>query len=313
MRSILLSSLMFFCLFSSCTAAEESTQNTTLKQSVVVSPAVPEQVVFAGTTVTFDRYDYYERIDRELISFCYMHSTSLLMMKRANRYLPEVEKILAEERIPDDMKYLMLIESNCNPLAISGAGAVGLWQFMPATAKEYGLEVGTTVDERYNVDKSTRAACRYLRAAYEKTGSWFAAAMSYNAGQGAILAQLRRQKVTDAMDLYLNSETSRYVFRILAAKIIMNNPLKYGFCITTDQLYPPFRYSTVSVDSTITDLPQWALNHGITYKQLRDVNPWLRRQELANKSGKKYEIRIISDDSKYQMRNTVECNLPHCK
>ncbi|MGM9805837.1 MAG: lytic transglycosylase domain-containing protein [Candidatus Aphodosoma sp.] len=297
----------------SCSASGAMSQDARTAHVQVIAPDMPHSVEFAGETVVFDRYDLRERIDRELISFCYMHSTTLLVMKRANRYLPEVEKILKEEGIPDDFKYLMIIESNANPLSLSGAGAAGLWQFMESTARECGLEVTSSVDERYHTEKATRAACRYIRAAYNNTGSWFAAAASYNAGQGRIVTQLQKQYTDNALDLYLTSETSRYVFRIMAAKIILNDPAAYGFVVRDDQLYPPFEYSVVTVNTAIADLPAWAKEHGVTYKQLRDANPWLRKHELINKSGKRYEIRILSDESIYPDYGNIRCHLPCCR
>lgn len=297
----------------SCGASGAMSQDVRTAHVQVIAPDMPHSVEFAGETVVFDRYDLRERIDRELISFCYMHSTTLLVMKRANRYLPEVEKILKEEGIPDDFKYLMIIESNVNPLSLSGAGAAGLWQFMESTAREYGLEVTSSVDERYHTEKATRAACRYIRSAYNNTGSWFAAAASYNAGQGRIATQLQKQYTDNALDLYLTSETSRYVFRIMAAKIILNDPAAYGFVVRDDQLYPPFEYSVVTVNTAIADLPAWAKEHGVTYKQLRDANPWLRKHELINKPGKRYEIRILSDESIYPDYGNIRCYLPCCR
>ena len=312
MRILFVLSIFVLSMFSSCSAQEAMVEREVVPLSAVAAPEIPESVSFADELVVFNRYDLRERIDREIISFCYMHSTSLLMMKRANRYLPEVEKILKEERVPDDFKYLMLIESNANPLSVSGAGAAGLWQFMTTTAKEYGLEVTSTVDERYNVALSTRAACAYLRDAYQKLGTWTAAAASYNAGQAAIKRQLEAQGAESTLDLYLNSETSRYLFRIMAAKVIMSNPEDFGFIFRTDQLYPPFEYSTLVVSTPIADLSQWAKEHKITYQQLRDANLWLRGKSLENKSGKRYEIRILSEKSIYYRSGDTRCFLPCC-
>lgn len=313
MKLILFFAVVLLQPLTACSAQGVLPEDAGIGHAQVIVPEIPESVPFADETVVFDRYDLRERIDRELVSFCYMHSTTLLIMKRANRYLPEVEKILEEEGIPDDFKYLMIIESNANPLSVSGVGAAGLWQFMESTAKEYGLEVSPSVDERYNVEKATRAACRYLRDAYSKTGSWFAAAASYNAGQARIAGQLQAQGVESALDLYLTGETSRYMFRIMAAKVILGNPVAYGFFVRNDQLYPPFEYKTVTVSTPIADLPKWAKEHGVTYKQLRDANPWLRKQELINKSGKRYEIRILSKKSIYPDVGSTRCNLPYCR
>ncbi len=257
----------------------------------VTETDIPEKVIFADETIDFRRYDMRERLDREILNFCNMHTNTTLIIKRANRYLPEIEQILKKEGMPDDLKYLMLIESNCNPLARSCVGAVGLWQFMEGTAREFGLTVNKYVDERYDIRKSTIAACKYLKKAYAKYGNWTATVASYNAGQNKISAELRKQKVEHATDLYLNSETSRYIFRILAAKIIFENQTKYGYNISTKALYPPMIYKEVVVDTTITNLTDWARNQGITYAILRDANPWLRANELPC-DGKKYTIRI---------------------
>lgn len=280
--------------------------------SGILSPDIPDKITFAGETVTFDRYDLRERLDRELINFCYMHSNTLLTMKRANRYLPEIEKILEEEGIPDDFKYLMIIESNANQLALSAAGAAGLWQFMESTAQEYGLEINQWVDERYNITLATHAACKYLRKSYEINNSWLTAAASYNAGKNKIEKELAEQLAENVLDLYLNSETSRYIFRIIAAKIIFDNPVKYGFQINTNQLYPPFEYETKIVSTSIENLPEWAEENSITYAQLKELNPWLRKKELTNKTGKKYEIRIPEKKSMFYNIDDIVNNLP-CK
>lgn len=293
--------------------AERAASTTDSEYAPIVSPEIPEEIVFADKTVTFDRYDLRERIDRELINFCYMHSNTLLTIKRANRYLPEIEQILKEEGIPDDFKYLMIIESNANPRARSGVGAAGLWQFMEGTAREYGLEISPGIDERYNIPKATRAACRYLRNAYTSCGCWFAAAASYNAGQAAIEKQLAMQHADNALDLYLNAETSRYMFRIMAAKLIFANPAAYGFAIGADRLYPPFKYTTIEVNYQIDDLAEWAGKHGVTYAQLRDANPWMQNNKLPNKSGRKYEIRILTPESIHYNPLDTRCNLPFCR
>ncbi|MBQ6045364.1 MAG: lytic transglycosylase domain-containing protein, partial [Bacteroidales bacterium] len=182
-------------------------------------PKVPDYIVFAGDTVRFDRADLRERMDRELIAFCYSHTNSTLMIKRANRYFPQIEPLLKAAAVPDDLKYLMVIESNVDPKAVSSTGAAGFWQFMKETGKSFGLVVNTEVDERYNTEKATLAACRYLKQAYAKYHDWLTAAASYNAGQGNISKRLTDQHQKSAMDLWLVEETSRYMFRILAAKM----------------------------------------------------------------------------------------------
>lgn len=246
---------------------------------------VPKSMTFCGDTIDLTRFDRRERMDREILAFTYMHSASIQIIKRANRYFPVIEKILAECGVPDDMKYLMVIESNVDPLAYSRAGAAGLWQFMPTTGKEFGLTVNANVDERYHVEKSTRAACKYLKKAYEKYGNWASVAASYNAGQGKISRELQRQYVDSSLDLQLVEETTRYVYRILAAKIMMTHPQDFGFRLRTSDLYPPIPYHEVKVTSAIADLAAYAKKQGINYSLLRSMNPWIRGYTLPANSG----------------------------
>lgn len=209
------------------------------RHSLVQTPELPAQVSFAGQAVALDRYDLRERFDRELTAFCYLHSTTLLILKRANRYFPVVEPILRENGIPDDFKYLMAIESNLDLQARSPRGAAGPWQFMEATGRQFGLEVNRNIDERYHLEKATRAACKYLRQAYGKYHDWVSVAASYNAGQHRISTSLANQGEDTALDLWLNSETSRYMFRILALKTVFTHPARYGFRLRAENLYPP--------------------------------------------------------------------------
>ena len=257
---------------------------------------VPRRVVFCGDTIDLTRYDRHERMDRELLAFSYMHSTSIQTIKRANRYFPVVVPILKEYGIPEDFKYLMAIESACNPLAHSGAGAAGLWQFMPVTGKEYGLEVNSHVDERYHVVKATHAACKYLREAYNKFGDWISVAASYNAGQGRISQQQERQYTDATLDLYLVEETARYIYRIFAAKILFTDPTMFGFRLKSSDLYPQIHYRTVTVSETITDLARFAKSQGTTYALLKNLNPWLRDTSLPCKNGKEYVIMLPDND-----------------
>lgn len=254
----------------------------------VTSPSVPDKITFAGQAIDLLRYDHRERMDRELMSFTYMHSTTMLMVKRANRYFPVIEPILKANGLPDDFKYLAVIESNLNPLAKSPAGAAGLWQFMSATGREFGLEVNSNIDERYHIEKETKAACKYLKDAYQKYGNWLCVAAAYNAGQGRISTQLQKQMVDQAVDLWLVEETSRYMFRLLAAKAVISNPQQYGFLLKREHLYPPIPYTEVTVTTGIGNLAQFAKDKGITYAQLKDANPWLRDTSLMNKSGRTY-------------------------
>lgn len=256
-------------------------------------PRVPDKMVFAGDTVYFDRADIRERMDREILTFSYMHSTSELMIKRANRIFPEVEPLLKEGGIPDDLKYLMVIESNLDPNARSGAGAAGLWQFMAATAREFGMVVNSEVDERYNTAKATAAACKYLNNAYKKYGDWMTVAASYNAGQGGISKKLSEQHRESAMDLWLVEETSRYMFRILAAKLYFEHPAAFGFTFAPEDLYPYIPpKKIVEVKGSIASLIDFAESYGVSYAELKRANVWLRDSKLVNKEKKTYEIAI---------------------
>ncbi len=265
--------------------------------SEVVSPLIPKKVKFADTPIDLDRIDLYERLDRELSAMAYTHGNTMLTIKRANRYFPVIIPILKANGVPADLIYLACIESNLNPRAYSPAKAAGFWQFMPATAKEYGLEVNDYVDERYHVEKATEAACRYLKNAYRKYGNWESAAASYNGGMGRISRELEDQQVTSAHDLYLTDETSRYMFRLLAMKLIMEHPSRYGYSLTEDNLYQPFRYRIVEVSEPVESWVDWAKQQGITYMTLRDYNPWIRAKSLPNKQGKTYRVYVPDKDS----------------
>ena len=253
---------------------------------------VPSNVTFCGKDIDLTRFDRYERMDRELLAFTYMHSTSIQMIKKANRYFPIVEPILKANGIPDDFKYLMVIESNLNPNARSSAGAAGLWQFMQTTGREYGLEVNKNIDERYHVEKATEAACKYLKDAYDKYQDWIAVAASYNAGQARISTQFEKQQVDDMLDLFLVEETARYVYRIIAAKIMFSNPSAFGFRLRTKDLYMPIPYKEVTVNTGISNLAEWAKKQGITYALLKNMNPWLRDNFLQNVSKRTYTLKI---------------------
>ncbi|ROT06208.1 lytic transglycosylase domain-containing protein [Muribaculaceae bacterium Isolate-007 (NCI)] len=265
--------------------------------STVVNPRIPSKVTFAGQTVDLDRVDLFERLDRELTSMAYTHGNTLLTIKRANRYFPKLIPILKKNGVPEDLIYLACIESTLNPRAYSPAKAAGLWQFIPSTGKEYGLEVNEFVDERYHPEKATQAACRYLKNALAKYGNWESVAASYNAGMALISKELDAQKSKSAYDLYLNDETSRYIFRLIAMKLIMENPKAYGYRISSDQLYTPVRTKTVEVNGPVEDWAAWAKSHGISYLTLRDFNPWIRAKSLPNKTGKTYRVEIpLADD-----------------
>ena len=261
--------------------------------ALAVVPEIPAEVHFADEIIRLDRADLRERMDREITAFTYSHQLTLLMIKRANRYFPIVEPILKECGVPDDLKYLMVIESNLSPLARSSVGAAGMWQFMQETGRKYGLEVNTNIDERYNIEKATRAACAYLKESYEMYGDWMTVAASYNAGQNGISRRLEQQGVDNAMDLWLVEETSRYMFRILTAKTVLENPKAYGFMLKRSQLYPYIAPKTIiTTTQQIDDLTAFAKKHGVTVAQLKEENPWLREYTMNNKSGRTYRIRI---------------------
>lgn len=272
---------------------ETETETNGKAQAVTVSPAVPTQVQFADKTIDLTRSDRYERMDREILSFTYSHINTILQMKRANRLFPIVVPILKECSVPEDFKYLMIIESNGDIYARSPVGAAGLWQFMEATGREYGLEVNSAIDERYHIEKATRAACKYLKSAYAEYGDWLTVAASYNCGKGNVSKRIDAQKESHAIDLALLPETSRYIFRLMAIKEIFENPEKYGFHLQERDLYKPIPIlTTLQVDTTIASLPDLAAKYILNYMQLRDANPWMRSTTLPNKSRRKYEIKI---------------------
>ncbi len=262
----------------------------------VHSIPMPDSVSFAGEPAPSDIFYIREYFDREITVNTYWHSATILLLKRANRWFPVIEPILKKEGIPDDFKYLALIESGLENVT-SPAGAIGFWQFLKTTAREKGLEVNDFVDERYHVEKSTKAACRYLKDAYAKFGNWTLVAASYNTGMARIAEELKKQKVNNYYDLMLSIETTRYVFRIQAIKLIFQKPEKYGFSLKKEDLYPPVPTKTVTVKSPISNLVDYAVSQGITYKTLKYFNPWLRENALPNSSGKLYEIKIPVDAS----------------
>lgn len=292
-------------LLSSMNKLEKVEAERPLVLSMTASVSIPDRMVFAGEEITFDRYDHRERMDRELNSFTYFHSTTLLLFKRANRIFPIIEPILEKEGVPDDLKYLAVIESSLDPRAVSPARAAGLWQFLQTTGREHGLEVSATVDERYHVEKSTVAATRYLKNAYRRHGSWSAAALAYNGGQARITNELRNQQATEALDLWLVEETTRYYYRMLAIKQIFENPRLYGFVIQPEHLYKPMQFKEVQVSSSIPDLVAFAKQHGVTYAQLKDFNSWLRDTKLTNSSGKSYTLLIPTRDDLFYKEGEV--------
>ena len=257
----------------------------------VYALALPEDLIFANERVPVESPDIKERIDREFLVNTYWQSNGFLMFKRANKYFPIIEKILAEENEPDDFKYLAVIESGLTN-AVSPAGAKGFWQIMKTTGREYSLEVNNNVDERYHLEKSTRVACRYLKDAKERLGSWTLAAAAYNGGMSGISRRLDKQQVTEYYDLLLGSETSRYVPRIVAMKYILKQPHRFGFNFKESDLYTTIPTKTIKIDTAITNIAQFSKDLGINYKILKIHNPWLREGHLNNKTRRTYEIEI---------------------
>jgi hypothetical protein len=279
--------------------AEDITDEKALEQSAdaqgswmpAVSLQVPAAMSFAGEEVPLQIPDVYERFDRELHINSYMHNSTIFIMKRAGRWLPQIEPILKANGIPDDFKYMAAIESALLN-DVSPRGAVGFWQIMDDAGKELGLEIRKEVDERYDPLKATEAACKYLKKAYNKFGSWTLAAASYDRGMGGLDRALENQKMKSYYDLFLNDETSRYIFRLLAIKEIMEHPTKYGFNISEKHTYKPEPVRYIDVDETVKDLVEFSLAQGTSYKLLKRLNPWLREEKLTVKKGRGYKIAL---------------------
>ncbi len=259
-------------------------------QNFYTSVNIPDSLSFAGEQVPLENFDVLESLDRELLVNSYFHSQTIRYLKMAPRFFSIIEPILKADTIPDDFKYLALAESGFDPKVVSSAGAVGFWQFMKGTADDYGLEINSEVDERYNMIKSTYAACEYLKDSYKRYGNWTMVAASYNAGRNFITRQMDRQQEFRYYDLLLGDETSRYVFRILALKLIMENPEKYGFKIEDDEKYPVWHTTTIEINTSVKDFSAFAKAHGTNYKILKMLNPWLREASLTNSKGKTYTI-----------------------
>ena len=294
---IFVSSLLIINLFTASTfegKEKEQFESNFHNNYKIFALNLPIELDFANENVPLKLIDVKEKMDRELLVNTYWQSQTLLLLKRSNRYFPVIEKILKEEEVPEDFKFLALMESGLTNV-VSPAGATGFWQLMKDAAKERELEVNSIIDERYHLEKSTRAACAYLKEAKEKFGLWTLAAASYNMGMTGLSNQLERQKATNYYDLVLNEETSRYIFRILAAKLILSNPKDYGFIYRDEDLYGPLRFKEFEVDTTINNLADFAFENGINYKTLKYLNPWLRDGYLPNSSGKNYAIQIPTE------------------
>jgi hypothetical protein len=257
----------------------------------IISPEIPDNLSFAGEKVPTDNFEVYERVDREFLVNTYWHSYTILALKRANRWFPVIEPILKAYNIPDDFKYLAVIESGLSNV-VSPVGATGFWQLTEDIAVKYGLEVDPQIDERYNVEKSTEAACKFLLDAYNEFKSWTMAAAAYNFGINGIEKQILKQKSSNYYNLVFGDETSRYIARIIAEKEILQNPKKYGFDLNPDDLYQPLLTTSIEINYTIPDLADFAIKNGINYKILKFYNPWLRDNLLTNKTGKIYFFKL---------------------
>lgn len=257
----------------------------------IYAPSIPDTLTFAGQRVPLNLYYVREALDRELVSNMYFQSNMLFYIKRATRVFPTIERILREEGVPQDLKYLCVIESGLQN-ASSPAGAQGYWQFMKATGKHYGLEINDEIDMRNDLEASTRAACRFLKDLKRRFGGWAEAAAAYNCGENGLAKRLEKQQQQSYYDLYLNRETQRYVYRLLAVKLIMQHPQNYGYHVRRCDTYPELPYTTVTLGGQNVDLYQFALDNGTSYKLLREMNPWITTDTLKNKTGKTYAVRI---------------------
>ena len=262
----------------------------------ITSPEIPNYLEFAGEKIPTENFEVFERMEREFLSNTYWHSATVLAIKKANRWFPVIEPILKKNNIPDDFKYLCVAESNLDNV-VSPAGATGFWQFMKAAGEKYGLEINSLIDERYDVEKSTEAACKYLKDSYDMFGNWTLSAASYNMGQDGVAEQMNRQKAKNYFNLVLNSETSRFVARIVSLKYILQYPERYGFDIKSEEKYKPLEYYDVNLDSSVSDFADYAKSLGVNYFILKYYNPWLRENYLSNKTKQVYKIKLPKEGS----------------
>ncbi len=273
-------------------ASPEDSKEKTEELVHYESVDLPAEVSFAGEPMPLDRFYVKESLDRELLSNAYFHSQTIRFIKTAPRYFSIIEPILKEEGIPEDFKYLAVAESSLDPRAVSPARAVGLWQLMEGTGKDYGLEINDEVDERYHVEKATQVACAYIKKAYEKFGSWTMVAASYNRGMTGVQRQIDRQKEEDYYDLLITTETARYVYRIVAIKLILENPEKYNFYIADEDKYPIVPTRDFEITGSVDNFADFANALGISYKVFKDFNPWLRENKLTYSGRKRYWVKI---------------------
>ena len=296
MKNVLFSICLSWALVSSCqqhkeVESEQKDQVPQIEENNFVLPEIPKEMDFAGERIPLTDIDLKERLDKELLINNFWHSQTIRVLKRTRRWLPVIKKIMREEGIPEDLAYISIIESGFNNVT-SPAGAKGFWQLLEETGKEFGLTINEQVDERYHVEKSTRAACRFLNKAHKRFDSWTLAAASYNLGMFGVADNLERQGVDNYFDLSLNPETARYVFRILACKLIFESPQKYGFKLSPEDYYPPYRTKDIKIDSTIENLYDLSIDNGITIKILRLLNPWIRGRDFKVKKGEHFIFKL---------------------
>jgi len=299
--NIILLMVIIALLFINATKTDESKLNDEFNQYYrIYALSAPKSVFFAGKEISLNEFDIAERYDRELLTNVYWQSQTLLMLKRANRYFPLIEKTLKSNNIPDDFKYLALAESGLQNV-VSPAEAAGFWQFLDKTGKRYGLEITEQVDERYHLEKATEAACKYFKEAYNVLNDWSLVAASYNMGIEGVKRQIQNQGINNYYDLYLNTETARYLFRIISLKTIHQNPSKFGFYLAYNQQYKNIETVVVPVNISISNLQQWALNQQCNYKLLKILNPWLRKSFINVEPGKTYYLQL----PKYKLVQTT--------
>jgi len=290
--SLLVVAKILFVVFivSSLKSDSDSVKTTAVEQ--FVSYQLPGELSFAGEKIPLEMFDVREYLDRELISNAYFHSQTIRLIKLAPRYFPTIEPILKKNGIPDDFKYLAMAESALNPSAVSPARAVGLWQFLEVTGKEFGLEINSEIDERYHIEKSTEAFCKYIKEAHNKFGNWTLATASYNGGMARVQRQMEKQRQRSFYDLYFIEETRRYIYRIVAIKLVVENPEAYNFNIPDNEKYHSIKTRDVEIAGPVADFGAFAISEGINYKYLKDFNPWLRDEKLSNTHRKKYTVKI---------------------
>jgi membrane-bound lytic murein transglycosylase D len=277
----------------SLTSVRKKQDNISIPDTIYANKSykLPDKVTFAGERMPLDNFDTRESLEREILISAYRHSSTIMIIKRANRYLPVIEKILTKNNVPDDFKYLVAAESEYSNM-VSPVGATGFWQIMAGTGKEAGLEINNVVDERYDIEKSTQFACDFLLKSFEKYGNWTLAAASYNGGRTAIDEQIRIQREDNYYNLLLTEETARFIFRVVAYKLIINDPERYGFNLKEEDLYPELDCNVLKVDTTIADISEFAKVHGTNYKLLKFLNPWLRKPYFSPLPGKEYYIKL---------------------